>query len=167
MPKISRGPWASLVAPAVRTLPAVQQTGFDCWVGKTPWRREWQPTPVFLPESHGQGSLMGHSPWGHRVGLNWATMDLPKCITSSLEVFRNQLRPKQPLKEPHFLSSRAPDNVTLYPPFYPVFLHPQVLLKPPLQPSPEGSSSSLMGMWTFFGSGHSPHLSHQLLSSCS
>ena len=29
------------------------------------WRREWQPTPVFLPgESHGQRSLAGHSPWG-------------------------------------------------------------------------------------------------------
>ena len=30
------------------------------WIGKIPWRREWQPTPVFLPgESHGQGSLAG------------------------------------------------------------------------------------------------------------
>ena len=30
-----------------------------------PWRREWQPTPVFLPgESHGQRSLVGYSPWG-------------------------------------------------------------------------------------------------------
>ena len=28
------------------------------------WRREWQPTPVFLPgEFHGQGSLVGYSPW--------------------------------------------------------------------------------------------------------
>ena len=25
--------------------------GFDPWVGKIPWRREWQPTPVFLPEN--------------------------------------------------------------------------------------------------------------------
>ena len=32
-----------------------------------PWRREWQPTPVFLPgESHGQRSMAGYSPWGHR-----------------------------------------------------------------------------------------------------
>ena len=31
--------------------------GFDPWVGKIPWRREWQPTPVFLlGESHGQGA---------------------------------------------------------------------------------------------------------------
>ena len=32
-----------------------------------PWRRKWQPTPVFLPgESHGQRSLAGYSPWGHK-----------------------------------------------------------------------------------------------------
>ena len=38
---------------------------FDPWVGKIPWSRAWQPTPVFLPgESHGQRSLLGYSPWG-------------------------------------------------------------------------------------------------------
>ena len=38
---------------------------FDPWVGKIPWRRAWQPTPMFLPgESHGQRNLMGYSPWG-------------------------------------------------------------------------------------------------------
>ena len=41
--------------------------GFDPWVGKIPWRRAWQPTPVFLPgESHGQRSLVGYSPRGHK-----------------------------------------------------------------------------------------------------
>ena len=40
---------------------------FDPWVGKIPWRRKWQPTPVFLPEEfHGQRSLVGYSPWGHK-----------------------------------------------------------------------------------------------------
>ena len=40
---------------------------FDPWVGKVPWRRAWQPTPVFLPgESHGQRSLVGYSPWGRK-----------------------------------------------------------------------------------------------------
>ena len=35
------------------------------WVGKMPWRRKWQPTPVFLPgESHGRRSLIGYSPRG-------------------------------------------------------------------------------------------------------
>ena len=36
-------------------------------IGKIPWRRASQPTPVFLPgESHEQSSLVGHSPWGHK-----------------------------------------------------------------------------------------------------
>ena len=38
---------------------------FDPWVGKVPWRRAWQLTPVFLPrESHGQRTLAGYSPQG-------------------------------------------------------------------------------------------------------
>ena len=35
--------------------------GLNPWVGKIPWRRKWQPTPIFLPgESHGQSSLVGY-----------------------------------------------------------------------------------------------------------
>ena len=38
---------------------------FDPLFGKMPWKRAWQPTPIFLPgESHGQRSLAGYSPWG-------------------------------------------------------------------------------------------------------
>ena len=38
------------------------RNGVDPWVGKIPWRRGWQPTPVFLPgESHRQRSLAGYS----------------------------------------------------------------------------------------------------------
>ena len=38
---------------------------FSPWVGKIPWRRKWQPTPVFLPgESQGQRSLEDYSPRG-------------------------------------------------------------------------------------------------------
>ena len=37
---------------------------FDPWVGKIPWRKKWQPTPVFVPgESCSQRSLVGYSPW--------------------------------------------------------------------------------------------------------
>ena len=44
-----------------------QRHRLDPWVGKMPWRRKWQPTPVFLPgESHGQRSLAGYSPSGHK-----------------------------------------------------------------------------------------------------
>ena len=41
--------------------------GFDPWIGKIPWRRKWQSTPVILPgKSHGQRSLVGYSPWGRK-----------------------------------------------------------------------------------------------------
>ena len=47
--------------------PAGDISGLDPWVGKIPWRRKWPPTAVFLPgESHGQRSLAGYSPWGHK-----------------------------------------------------------------------------------------------------
>ena len=47
---------------------------FNPWVGKIPWRRPWQPTPVFLPgESHEQRSLAGliHSVAKSRTRLKW------------------------------------------------------------------------------------------------
>ena len=87
--------------------------------GRFPWRRTWQPTPVFLPgESHGQRSLVGYSPWGHReldmaeqlsrqtgvlltrvLLLNvWATSPLFKI----LELPRDQ----------HEITGRVPNSVT-------------------------------------------------------
>ena len=37
------------------------------WGGKIPWRKAWQPTPIFLPrESHGQRSLASYNPWGRK-----------------------------------------------------------------------------------------------------
>ena len=40
-----------------------RRLGFDPWVGKIPWRKEWLPTPVFLPgTSHGLRSLAGYRP---------------------------------------------------------------------------------------------------------
>ena len=52
-----------------------RRCGFDPWVRKIPWRRKWQPTPVFLPgKAHRQRSMAGYSPWGHkRVRLYLAT----------------------------------------------------------------------------------------------
>ena len=48
---------------------------FNPWVGKIPWRKKWQPSPIFLPrEFHGQMSLAGSSPQGRkRVGHDLAT----------------------------------------------------------------------------------------------
>ena len=45
----------------------LKRPGFDPWVKEDPWRRKWQPTPVFLPgKFHGQRSLVGCSSWGCR-----------------------------------------------------------------------------------------------------
>ena len=42
-----------------------KRSGFNPWAGKIPWRRKWQPTPVFLPgKFHGQRSLVGYRLWG-------------------------------------------------------------------------------------------------------
>ena len=50
----------------VKNSPAMQETLVPSWVRKIAWRREWLPTPVFLPgKSHGQRSLAGYNPQGH------------------------------------------------------------------------------------------------------
>ena len=57
----------SLVAPRVKNLPAMQETCVPSLSRDDPLERKWQPTPVFLPgEFHGQRSLVGYSPWGHK-----------------------------------------------------------------------------------------------------
>ena len=60
--------WASPVAQWWRIhliCRSLRRFRLDSWVGKSPWRRTWQPTPVFLPgESHGQRRLVGYRPWG-------------------------------------------------------------------------------------------------------
>ena len=51
---------SSPVTQGVKNSSAMQETWFDPWVRKIPWRRKWQSAPVFLPrESHGQKSLGG------------------------------------------------------------------------------------------------------------
>ena len=57
---------SSLVAQMIKHLPTMRgRPRFNPWVGKTLWRRKWQPTPVLLPgKSHGRRSVAGYSPWG-------------------------------------------------------------------------------------------------------
>ena len=59
--------WASQVALMIKNLAAnagdKEKSRFNPWVRKIPWRRAWQPSPVFLPgESHGQRSLAVYGP---------------------------------------------------------------------------------------------------------
>ena len=52
--------------PEVKICLPMQETRVRFLCQEDPWRREGQPTPVFLPEGfHGQKSLAGYSPWGH------------------------------------------------------------------------------------------------------
>ena len=60
-----------------------KRRGFDPWVGKIRWRREWQPTPVFLPgEFHSQGSLgaTAHGVGQQRVGHDYRDITLPTKV---------------------------------------------------------------------------------------
>ena len=60
-----------------------RRPGFDPWIKKIPWRREWLPTPVFLPaEFHGQSSLVGYSPWCHIESdtTEWPTWTLSLVV---------------------------------------------------------------------------------------
>ena len=99
-----------MVAQMVKHLPAKQETpGFDPWVRKIRWRREWLPTPVILPgKSHGQRSLAGYIPWGQEE------FDMPEQLsndkgtrdsTPSLKVSRAIVRDKTKEHPPVLCSS--------------------------------------------------------------
>ena len=67
------------------------QWRYCAWVGKIPWRRKWQPTPVFLPgESYGQRSLADYSPWGRKESdtAEWRNNSFPlRAVPVSLCLF--------------------------------------------------------------------------------
>ena len=59
--------WTGYTAMKLRHLLLGRKAMTNLWVGKIPWRRKWQPTPVLLPgESHGQRSPADYSPQGHK-----------------------------------------------------------------------------------------------------
>ena len=56
-----------------------RRLGFDHWVSTMPWRRKWQLAPILLPaKPHGQRSLAGYSPWGHKE------MNVTECMRAHL-----------------------------------------------------------------------------------
>ena len=62
---------------------------FDPWVGRIHWRREWLHALVLLPgEFHGQRSLMGYSPWGHKKSAMVERLTLAYGIHSNKGVFK-------------------------------------------------------------------------------
>ena len=95
---------------------------FDSWVRKIPWRRKWQPTPIFLPgKSHGQRNLGGYSPWSHKSWTQlsnlttttvYMSMPLSKFVptsppvsTSLLSMSVSLLLPCKWVHQYHFLES--------------------------------------------------------------
>ena len=67
-----------MVAQKVNNRPAMQETWVQSLGQEDPLGKEWLPTPVFLPRNlHGQGSLMGYSPWGCKE------LDITECLTFS------------------------------------------------------------------------------------
>ena len=77
---------ASLVAQMVveNLLSTMPEIRFDPCVRKIPWRRKWQPTPVFLPEEFcGQRGLVGYSPWGRKESDT--TEQLPLTLSPSAD----------------------------------------------------------------------------------
>ena len=81
---------------------------FDPWVGKIPWRRKWQPTPVFLPgESHRERSLGVYSPW------SWKNLTRLKQLSMHTLVHCGTLGRWLNLSEPQFLHPQNSDNTSL------------------------------------------------------
>ena len=79
----------------VTNLPA--KAGTQLWVGKIPWRRKWEPSPVFLPgECHGQRRLVGYSPWGRKESRHSLATKKPQVVLLTIltrYVFHLDLRP--------------------------------------------------------------------------
>ena len=58
---------------------------FNPWLRKIPWRKKWQHAPVFLPgKFHGERSLVGYRPWGHRVGHDWSNLAAAATFSPSI-----------------------------------------------------------------------------------
>ena len=92
------GKWASLVTQVVKNLPTRQETQVWSLSWEDPWRREWLPTPVFLPENlHGQRSLEGYSPLGSKE------LDMTEWLTLSLSRGRGEIK--------HWYFQKAPDMI--------------------------------------------------------
>ena len=90
-------PGTSLVAQMLRGLPVTRETLVQSLGQEDPWRRKWQPTPVFLPgKSNGWRSVVGYSPWGrkeldtterfHFLSFLY-TLSFADCSLASLDFF--------------------------------------------------------------------------------
>ena len=88
-----------------------KRLGFDPWVRKIPWRRASQPTPVFLPGgSHGQRSLVGYIPWGHKES---DTTERTYCTHTHIIQMVDYLKIGKPVNLTHKLLSLTKQKLLL------------------------------------------------------
>ena len=74
----------------VKNLPAMQTPAFNPWVGKIPWKREWQSIPVFLPgKSYGQRRLAGYILWVCKESDNDLVTNIFTLFTSTRNLQMN------------------------------------------------------------------------------
>ena len=74
------------MAQTLKNLTAIEETQVQPLSWEDPWRKEWQPTPVFLPgKSHGQRTLVGYSPWGRKE------FDMTEQLTFHFTFFSNPI----------------------------------------------------------------------------
>ena len=82
--------------------------GFDPLAGKIPWRKEWKPTPVFLPgEFHGQRSLSGDSQWGCTESDTTEWLIFSLSLTIALKKNHNVGRRRQWYPTPVLLTGKS------------------------------------------------------------
>ena len=62
----------------------LKRHGFNPWVGKIPWKRRWQPTPVILPGESHRGAWWAAVHGLHRVGHDWSSLARMHWVSSSL-----------------------------------------------------------------------------------
>ena len=102
--------WASLVSQMVKNPAAMQETWVQSLGREVPWRRAQQSTPVFLPgDSHGQRSLVGYSPQGHKES------DKTERLTFSVSCRPNRSDVQNKGNRflcPHFLPCSPPPTIS-------------------------------------------------------
>ena len=89
---------ASLVGSGSKESACHCRLRFNPWVGKNPWRREWQSTPVFSPgKFRGQRGLEGYSPWScKRVRHDWEAKTFTLCNLYRFSSWNEVFLPREP-----------------------------------------------------------------------
>ena len=118
----------------VKNSPAIQETGdMGLIPGKIPWRRAWQPTPVFLPgKSHGQRSLAGCSPWGRKESDTAEATEHARVVHARVHMHTHTHTHTDPTGSPIYTSNNSQSLHTI--PKAPTFSQACVFIAPRPQP---------------------------------